>query len=144
MRKITKNIILSIQNGAAQSIDWQFGNINQVQSYYFGLFVVFFLTFSFFLNPLNSKRYLLLNAARLSTSVLSNQRHSSVYLLTWLGNTQRPSPLARVAIFAVVITLFIGAGRSSALAFIYDSQKGHKHRGERLKFMVASLCHSPA
>lgn len=31
--------------------------------------------------------------------------------------------------FAVVITVFMGAGRS-ALAFIYDSQKGHK-RGER-------------
>lgn len=35
----------------------------------------------------------------------------------------------RVAIFAVVITVFMGASRS-ALAFIYDSQKGHK-RGER-------------
>ena len=42
---------------------------------------------------------------------------------------QPQSPLARVAIFAVVITVFMGASRS-ALAFIYDSQKGHK-RGER-------------
>lgn len=42
---------------------------------------------------------------------------------------QQQSPLARVAIFAVVITMFMGASRS-ALAFIYDSQKGHK-RGER-------------
>lgn len=42
---------------------------------------------------------------------------------------QQQPPLARVAIFAVVITVFMGASRS-ALAFIYDSQKGHK-RGER-------------
>ena len=42
---------------------------------------------------------------------------------------QQEPPLARVAIFAVVITVFMGASRS-ALAFIYDSQKGHK-RGER-------------
>lgn len=42
---------------------------------------------------------------------------------------QQQSPLARVAMFAVVITVFMGASRS-ALAFIYDSQKGHK-RGER-------------
>lgn len=42
---------------------------------------------------------------------------------------QQQSPLARVAIFAAVITVFMGASRS-ALAFIYDSQKGHK-RGER-------------
>ncbi len=42
---------------------------------------------------------------------------------------QQQSLLARVAIFAVVITVFMGASRS-ALAFIYDSQKGHK-RGER-------------
>lgn len=52
--------------------------------------------------------------------------------IRWLGLEtllQQPSPLARVAIFAVVITVFMGASRS-ALAFIYDSQKGHK-RGER-------------
>lgn len=35
-----------------------------------------------------------------------------------------------VAIFAVVITVFMGAGHS-ALAFIYDSQKGNKRLGER-------------
>lgn len=39
------------------------------------------------------------------------------------------SPLVRVAMFAAVIAVFMGASRS-ALAFIYDSQKGNK-RGER-------------
>lgn len=47
----------------------------------------------------------------------------------WKHCSNNASPLARVAIFAVVITVFMGASRS-ALAFIYDSQKGHK-RGER-------------
>lgn len=38
---------------------------------------------------------------------------------------RQQSSLAWVAIFAVVISVFMAAGRS-ALAFIYDSQKGHK------------------
>lgn len=50
-------------------------------------------------------------------------------VISLIGFWKQHSPLARVAIFAVVITVFMGASRS-ALAFIYDSQKGHKH-GER-------------
>lgn len=65
----------------------------------------------------------------------------------WLGLAtlfQQQSLLAWDAMFAVVITVFMGASHS-ALAFIYDSQKGHKRR-ERgwslwlLLFAIARPC----
>lgn len=52
-----------------------------------------------------------------------------VISLIGLGSSSSSSSLAalagRVAMFAVVITVFMAASRR-ALAFIYDSQKGHK------------------
>lgn len=65
----------------------------------------------------------------------------TVILLIGFGNPlQLESPLARVAIFAVVIAVFMGASRS-ALAFIYDSQKGHKlrERGWSLWLPLAAI-----
>lgn len=67
--------------------------------------------------------------------------------LRWLAlatRFQQQSLLAWDAMFAVVITVFMGASHS-ALAFIYDSQKGHKRR-ERgwslwlLLFAIARPC----
>lgn len=55
---------------------------------------------------------------------LGRLRHLADWL--WQRSFQQ-SPLAWDAMFAVVITVFMGASHS-ALAFIYDSQKGHKRR----------------
>lgn len=67
------------------------------------------------------------------------------HLADWLWQRSfQQSPLAWDAMFAVVITVFMGASHS-ALAFIYDSQKGHKRR-ERgwslwlLLFAIARPC----